>query len=211
MSEIESESYSPVGANDDCPCGSGKKYIVCCLDSNDRWVKSDSGAFVRLKKFKGAAPYLSEETKVEEIPLLRIEVKNGKCKYEKNGRMSRLSSFPPDLLKMAISVIEVEKTQAVMEAFGKFLERTNEGVSDDEADADHLEDGSYVLLMVGIDENTGQPLGIGGRRISGVLSESSLMTLVGALEEIKTDILMCLTVNCFINGVIGGIDYGEEE
>lgn len=206
----EQHAYHQVAAHDNCPCGSGKKYIDCCLDSNVRWVKDEKGEFLRMQNFKGAPPPTDEEVEVEEMPLLKLDIVKGKCTYTKNSRMSRLSSFPPDMLKMAVSVIEVEKTQVLMEAFGKFLERTHEGMAEEEADKDRLEDGSYVLLMVTLDADSGRPLGIGGRRVSSSMSEASLLMLIGALEEIKTDVSLCLTVNAVINGMMGSVDYDED-
>jgi hypothetical protein len=205
----ESRSYHQVGAHEKCPCGSGKNYIDCCLDSNVRWVKDDKGEYVRMQNFKGSPPPTDEDAEVEEMPLLKLDIVKGKYTYTKNSRMSRLSSFPPDMLKMAISVIEVEKTQVIMEAFGKFLERTHEGMSEEEADADRIEDGSYVLLLVTLDADSGRPLGIGGRRVSSMMSEASLLMLIGALEEIKTDMSLCLNVNAVINGMMGSVDYDE--
>jgi len=208
LSMSESHTYRQVGANEDCPCGSGKKHIDCCLDSNNRWVVDEKGTLIRMQTFKGAP--LAEESTVEEMTLLRMEVSGGKCTYQKNSHMSRLSSFPPDVLKMAISVIEIEKVQATMEAFSKYLERTQGGIGDEEADKDRLEDGTYMLLVVSVDEQTGTPVGIGGRRVSEMMSESSLMLFVGALEEIKSEFQLCLTVNSLMNGLIGTIDYGDE-
>ena len=33
-------SYTEPGRNDKCPCGSGKKYKVCCIDSNRRNIRN---------------------------------------------------------------------------------------------------------------------------------------------------------------------------
>jgi len=205
----QSHSYKQVGANEDCPCGSGKKHIDCCLDSNNRWVRDEKGIAVRLQSFKGAPPAADEE-KMEEIPLLRLDVSEGRLTYQMSNRISRLSSFSPEALKLAISLVEIEKTRAVLECFGKFLERTDQGETDEEADTDHLEDGSYVILMVGVDEKTRRPVGVGGRRVSHLMSESALMTLIGALEEVKTDLSLCLTVNCLMNGMLGAVDYASD-
>jgi len=32
-----------VGQNEICPCGSGKKYKVCCISKNFKWVKDENG------------------------------------------------------------------------------------------------------------------------------------------------------------------------
>jgi len=180
------------------------------LDSSVRWVIDEKGAYVRLQGFKGA-PQPPPDGEMEEMPLLRLVVKDGKCTYSKSSQMSRLSGFPPDYLKLMISAMEIEKTQATLESFGKYLERTQDGAEDEEADSDRIEDGTYVLVMVGLDPESGMPVGVGGRRISESLSESSLMTLIGAYEEMRTDVLLCLIVNCLMNGAVNVVDYNDEE
>jgi hypothetical protein len=207
----EKPVYRQIGAQEKCPCGSGKTYIDCCLDGKTRWLVDDDGNYVKMQNFKGNPDI--DKVPSEEIPLLRLDVSNGSLTYAKNSHLSRLASFPPDMLKMSLSVLEVEKNQAMMEAFGKYLNRTQffESSEDDQPDRDSIPDGSYILVMISVNSETGSPLGMGGQRISNMLSESSLYTLIGALEEIKTDINLCLMVNCLMNGMIGSVDYGEEE
>lgn len=206
----DKHTYKQLGANELCPCGSGKTYIECCLDGNVRWLIDENNAYVKMQNFNGVTG--QENTPTEEIPLLKIDVNGGKIVYSKNSHLSRFASFPPDMLKMCLSVIEVEKAQSFMEAFSKYIDTTGyEENCDDNADANTLADGSYVLMMISVNAETGEPLGMGGHRISSMLSESSLLTLIGALEEIKTDLTLCLTVNCLMNGMMGAVDYGEKE
>lgn len=206
MSESH-RKYQQIGAQEDCPCGSGKKYIDCCLDGNIRWMVDESGKPFKMQAFKNVS---SSATMSEDIPLLSVEVKDGNITYSKNSHISRLSGFPPEVLKTTLSVIEVEKMQTVFEAFGKYLQRTHfEDDVEEDTPEEPIPDGEYTLLMVSIDEETGQPLGMGGRRISHLIGESSLMTLIGAYEEIRTDLMLCLTVNCLMNGILGAVDYDD--
>lgn len=201
--------YRQVGAQDQCPCGSGKKYIDCCLDGNTRWLVGESGETIRMQTFSKDAP---QEGEVEDIPLLRLDVQGGKLAYAKNSHISRLAGFPPESLKMCLSVLEVEKTKALLDCFGMYLER-NQGILPGEGDREPacLADGSYVLVMVRVDCASGHPIGMGGRSVSESLDEQQVMSLIGAYEEIKTDISLCLMVNSMMNGIIGSVDYGGEE
>lgn len=206
----EGRKYRQVSANEKCPCGSGKKYIDCCLDSNVRWVVDEDGVLVRLNNIGATSARSNDDILIEEFPLLRIDVSNGKITYSKNNKISRLSCFPPDVLKMMLSVIEIEKTQAMVEAVLKKQREEEFPVDRGDFDTDSIQDGTYILLMVAVDSETGNPTGIGGSRVSGMLSESSVLRLVGALEEIKTDILLCLTINAVMNGMIGVMDYDDK-
>ena len=199
--------YKQLGANEKCPCGSGKTYLECCLDGNVRWMVDEAGTLIKMQNLK--RDLKEDKVSVEEYPILRLVVEKGRMSYAKNSHISRLSSFSPDILKMILSVIEVEKVKTQMETFVKYMEHSSdEWIGGEEKD--EVPDGSYTLLMVNLDADTGEPLGMGGRHMSEELSEASLLTMIGALEEIKTDIILCLTVNCLMNGMINAVDYGGE-
>lgn len=194
-----------VGANEPCPCGSGKLHIDCCLDGPNRWVVDEDGNTILLKSLHKQPPP-KEEIDVEEIPLLRLTVEGGKLGYTKSVSMSSIAAFPADMIRLMISSIEVEKQQVSMETFRAYLERSQMlGDDDGSADGDTLEDGVYDLLIVAVDVD-GNPRGLGGRRVSESLSEDSMLGLIGALEEIKTDLTLCLTMNCMMNGMMGTMD-----
>ncbi len=36
--------YTRVGRNDDCPCGSGRKFKACCIDKVERKARADRDA-----------------------------------------------------------------------------------------------------------------------------------------------------------------------
>lgn len=199
----EKKILRAVGAHEPCPCGSGKLHIDCCLDGPNKWVVDEDGNTIQLKSLQKSAPS-KEKVDAEEIPLLRLTVENGKLSYTKSVNMSAIAGFPGDMIRLMISSIEVEKQQVSMEAFGMFLERS-QYLEDDEADRDTLEDGVYDLLIVAVDSD-GNPLGLGGRRVSENLSEDSMLGLIGAMEEIKTDLTLCLTMNCIMNGMVGTVD-----
>lgn len=203
-----------VPASDPCPCGSGKTHIECCLDGPNRWVKDEEGNVILLKSFQRTAPLpaTKEDDSVEEIPLLRLKVEDGKLTYTKSVSMSRIAGFPADMIRLMISSIEVEKHQVSMEAFGGYLNRSDkleedilEDKDEDDANYNTLADGTYDLLITAVDVD-GTPLGLGGMRVSESLSEESLLGLIGALEEIKTDITLCLVMNCMMNGMMGTVD-----
>lgn len=199
---MSEKSLRGVGANEPCPCGSGKKHIECCLDGPNKWVVDEDGNTIRLKSLHSGPS--AEDVPVEKIPLLRLTVEDGRLIYTKSVSMSRIAGFPSDMIRLMISSIEVEKQQTSMETFNAFLERTQE-FDDDVADSDDIEEGVYDLLIVAIDGD-GNPLGLGGQRVSEYLSEESLLGLIGALEEIKTDLMLCLTMNCIMNGMMGTVD-----
>lgn len=199
----EKKVLRTVGANEPCPCGSGKLHIDCCLDGPNRWVVDGNGNIIQLKTLQKSEPS-GEDVDVEEIPLLRLTVEHGKLSYTKSVSMSAIAGFPADMIRLMISSIEVEKQQVCMEAFGTFLERS-EMLGDEEADRDTLGDGVYDLLIVAVDGD-GNPLGLGGRRVSESLSEDSMLGLIGAMEEIKIDLTLCLTMNCIMNGMMGTVD-----
>ena len=208
----EKKILQRVGANEPCPCGSGKTHIECCLDSASNWVKDEQGNTILLKSLQRDTPKPSkEEDSVEEIPLLRLNVKDGKFTYTKSVSMSRIAGFPADMIRFMISSIEVEKQQVSMEAFGSYINRSElldigeDEPEEDLADTDSLGDGTYDLLITAVDGD-GVPQGLGGTRISESLSEESLLGLIGALEEIKTDITLCLIMNCMMNGMMGTVD-----
>lgn len=38
---------NPIGRNDPCPCGSGRKYKQCCKDKDIAWETDESGKYIR--------------------------------------------------------------------------------------------------------------------------------------------------------------------
>jgi hypothetical protein len=196
----EKSAYRQLGAQESCPCGSGEKYIDCCLDKNIRWLINEDGTTIKTQPFGGPQ---NNPVNSEDIDILRMTVEGGKISYAKNNQVSHFHTFPSDFLKMMLSVIEVQKSQALLEALNKSLCSHNDLVEDS---SEELTDGTYIILLVSVDAETGYPVGIGGRSITNMLSETSLMTLIGAFEEIRTDVMLCLTVNSMMNGMLGAVD-----
>lgn len=107
-----------VGANEPCPCGSGKKYIECCLDKGYEFVRSTSGKVSKRVKFrKSKKPKKSDvekeftgdivcrqnqDVKEEDIPL----------SLRKKGAIYRIGpsfdDIPAEDIKILIPIVGVD-------------------------------------------------------------------------------------------------------
>jgi len=187
--------YQPVGAGEQCPCGSGKPYLECCLDREFKYMRDEKGKVIKLPhNFEVRSLPKKQESNVEKkersddepevkdiSPLLVIDI----CEH---GEFSVHIMINIDLNKVQLCDLK-----AIM----GFIERQKVVVAiaiTRGGKKREMKEDVIPMVVTGTDED-GEIIMIGGARPEDLqgFEEKNLLEVVDYLEELRMS-LMAITI-----------------